>query len=85
MTLDYLATIRNIWPGHLSTKAAFEHLQKDPGMYKVHVWLESLVQAKPKPEDSESASIGDKPDSAVQARSPSPAYMLVYLQTYVHF
>ena len=51
----------------------------------MHVWLESLVQAKPKPEDSESASIGDKPDSAVQARSPSPAYMLVYLQTYVHF
>ena len=40
VVLDYIGTIRTIWPGHQSTNAATRH--RDPGMSWAHKWAADL-------------------------------------------
>jgi hypothetical protein len=65
--LDFLSTIRAIWPGHLSRGAL--PLSSDAGMHRAHEWLKTLRPNPPKPGDGVEFS-GDKPvDEEAQGRA----------------
>lgn len=69
--LDHLATLRHIWPGHMSN-APPSVWECEDGMVRVHKWLKTLEpQATCQPGSSSS---GDKPGSSVLL-TPAPKVM----------
>lgn len=65
--LDHLSTLRNIWPGHLSSGTSKLLHQNEPGMQALHKWLRSLEPKALLEPERPSPPIGDKPDDGPKA------------------
>ena len=80
MALDYLATVRTIWQGHLSNQASKAILRKDPGMQAMHLWLHSLTRMPlyPRLKIKEEQKIGDKPAVEVAEPAVEAGLMMLY-------
>ncbi len=77
VALDYIASVRTIWPGHRST-ASDMCLRSDMGMWHIHRWAGTLVY-NPKradltapPSGDKPAESGDKPDVSQQQNTFFP-------------